>query len=83
MTTKTNVLSFWGKASTTGTWHPVAHHGLDVAATVSALLTSIPRFQMLAERLSPLHPETTRALLLFFAAVHDVGKFAPGFQGKA
>lgn len=82
MTTKTNVLSFWGKASTTGTWHPVAHHGLDVAATVSALLTSIPRFQMLAERLSPLHPETTRALLLFFAAVHDVGKFAPGFQGK-
>lgn len=33
--------------------------------------------------LSPLPAEVTRRLLLFFAAIHDVGKFAPGFQGKA
>lgn len=76
------LISFWGKTSTTGTWHPVAHHGLDVAATVNALLTAVPRFGLLANRLSPFAAETTRALLLFFAAMHDVGKFAPGFQGK-
>lgn len=75
-------LRFWGKTNDRGGWHPLPYHCLDVAAVVDALLRADRRLAALVDRLSPLPPDVTRKLLLFFAAVHDVGKFAATFQHK-
>lgn len=75
-------LHFWGKTNDQGGWHPLPYHCLDVAAVVHALLRADHRLSALVDRLSPLPSDVTRKLLLFFAAVHDVGKFAPTFQHK-
>ena len=78
---------FWGKAQaadgTSPLFHPIAWHGLDVAATFLELLK--------------IWPNETQALVASFAgdwklaemalaalvAMHDIGKFAPAFQAKA
>ncbi|MGJ3523747.1 CRISPR-associated endonuclease Cas3'' [Nitratidesulfovibrio sp. D1] len=75
-------LRFWGKTNDRGGWHPLPYHCLDVAAVVHALLRADHRLSALVDRLSPLPPDVTRKLLLFFAAVHDAGKFAATFQHK-
>ncbi len=75
-------LRFWGKTNDRGGWHPLPYHCLDVAAVVHALLRADHRLSALVDRLSPLPPDATRKLLLFFAAVHDAGKFAATFQHK-
>lgn len=79
---QSNVPQFWAKTSEQGAWHPVSHHCLDVAAVVDALLEADVRLGAVARALSPLPFSLTCSLLRFFAAVHDIGKYAPGFQGK-
>lgn len=75
-------LRYWGKArsqSPGGPWfHPLPYHGLDVAA-VMAVLCASPWGRR------PIEPLGTAAgrWLPFIAALHDLGKFARGFQNLA
>jgi len=80
---------FWGKleprhARPVQTWHPLADHCCDVAMVCEALLTRT----LLGRRLARLAgreelDEVTLARLCVLAALHDLGKFNWGFQGKA
>lgn len=73
---------YWGKRSRgeQGHWHHLCHHGLDAAAVTQALLRENPLWQARIQALSPYAPGPTKALLLFLAACHDLGKFADAFQ---
>lgn len=80
-------LGFWGKAQpgadAAHTWHPVAHHLLDVAAVADAILAARPLALARGARLLGLEPEAAGQLLVAFTALHDIGKFAPAFQAKS
>jgi CRISPR-associated endonuclease/helicase Cas3 len=86
-----SVLGYWGKATleqsqsygTDAAWHPVAYHSLDVAATVSAYLDVNPSILGRLAALLHLGTPETRAVAVFAAAGHDLGKFGMGFQSKA
>jgi len=82
-----DMLAFWGKAQPTKlggvAWHPVAYHSLDVAATTWAYLNANPLVAKQLAVLWRLPPSRSNALACFFAAAHDVGKFALPFQAKA
>ncbi|MEO5331403.1 MAG: CRISPR-associated helicase Cas3' [Magnetococcus sp. YQC-5] len=73
---------FWGKKQgDTDVTHPLAHHCLEVAAVLQALLTSnIIRHRLAQsaglEDLTPRHIKRLAAL----AALHDAGKCHHGFQ---
>lgn len=80
---------FWGKIkepSENGesfSWHPLVHHCADVAACFEALL-SLP---VVNRRLAKIAgcPELTTGQVQkfsFLAALHDIGKFNTGFQGR-
>jgi CRISPR-associated endonuclease/helicase Cas3 len=78
------ILQYWGKAddkSSAGPqWHPLAYHCLDVAAVAAVLLDSkVYDLTPIARDLGVSH-EQVRALVLFFVALHDLGKFARAFQ---
>lgn len=77
-----DALRYWGKArsrSPGGPWfHPLPYHSLDVAAVMAVLCTS-PWGRRLIE---PLGPAAARWLPCI-AALHDLGKFARGFQNLA
>lgn len=60
--------------------HPLPCHCLDVAAVADALLHADPHLAARAAALSPLPAGPTISLLVFFAAVHDLGKFTLPFQ---
>lgn len=85
------LLSFWGKTGDTvdasgasfPNAHPLVYHLLDVAACANAILEAAPeRLRQLA-KLAGVQPERLRGALLFLIAMHDIGKTAQGFQGKA
>jgi len=76
---------FWAKYdATTGRWHPLIAHSADVAAVLSRLLADDSPFtSRLAqlcgrERLAP----EVRAVLVYLAVLHDLGKVNHGFQDK-
>lgn len=71
---------YWGKLDKEGAWHHLCRHCLDVAATVDALLEANPRWAQKLYALSPYSQTVTRRQILFFAAIHDVGKFCDAFQ---
>ena len=73
---------YWGKAAKDGTaQHLLVYHCLDVAATLRALLDADDRLHRRLYALAPAAPPADLdALLLAFAALHDLGKFAPAFQ---
>lgn len=86
---------FWGKARPQGDpalpsgvdvlcpCHPVAWHGLDVAAVFLELLDTWPdEARALAGTFAGEWP-MARTALAVLVALHDVGKFAPAFQAKA
>ena len=74
----------WGKASRTdAACHLLVYHCLDVAATLRALLDADAHMRKRLHTLAPaLPPESLESLLCYFAALHDLGKFAPAFQNK-
>jgi CRISPR-associated endonuclease/helicase Cas3 len=76
--------AYWGKARTENTHgapcHLLPYHCLDVAA-VGQQLMRLPAFGLgdLADR-AGLAEESLRQIQTFFLALHDLGKFARGFQ---
>lgn len=72
----------WAKATKNGKWHALSYHLLDVAATAEALCDRLPA----SSREIPCsafgdHP-STKTILAFLAAAHDIGKANPYFQSK-
>lgn len=83
-------LRYWGKAdpnyARSPRWHPLVYHCLDVAAVAAAWWDSnqvIQKVFRAAFGLSPTGTTSLRAWVLFFVALHDVGKFDVRFQLKA
>ena len=80
----TNYLSFWGKAGGVRpeepAVHPVAYHGLDVAASAEALLAVNPRMLARIADLLQTTRENARRTVVGLIALHDIGKFASAFQ---
>ena len=75
---------YWGKASKTdASYHLLVYHCLDVAAVAHHILEAD---EPLRGRLCALVPDMAPAdlipLLLYFAVLHDLGKFTPAFQHK-
>lgn len=76
---------FWGKAQPSGaivTCHPIAWHGLDVAAAFLALLEIWPDDAVALSDAFDGEWEEVRRALASLIALHDIGKFAPAFQAK-
>ena len=75
---------YWGKADENYAgepkWHPLVYHCLDVAACASVLLERQPGWLAALSRQAGLEPEWLRSWLHFQTAIHDIGKFADGFQ---
>ncbi len=75
---------YWGKAGQSGdtcpAYHPLPYHCLDVAACGQALLERELLSLNVVSRLSGLPCEALRSWLVFLLAIHDLGKFADGFQ---
>lgn len=82
---ETYVTQYWAKtreeADGSMSWHPVPYHNLDVGACAVVLWDSLPRLRALMVRLTGLPEATLRATVGFLMSIHDVGKFAEGFQG--
>lgn len=81
---------FWGKADEkyvgSQTWHPLAYHSLDVAAVASSwwmACSPLQRNFLAAFACETSQAEQLRAWVLFFVALHDLGKFDLRFQLKA
>jgi CRISPR-associated endonuclease/helicase Cas3 len=81
--------SWWGKlakdeSGEVSSWHPLADHCADVAATCEALL-GISSFRSRLARLGDLDDLSRHqvARLAFLAVLHDLGKLNHGFQRKA
>lgn len=75
---------FWAKTSqTTGSWHPLILHMLDVAAAADAILAREPEStrQKLASCFG-LPWEQARSWIQTVTSCHDLGKACPGFQLK-
>lgn len=79
---------FWAKTQDTGAkrvvltfpFKPVLHHGLDVAAAADCYLALRPALvARLAERLNT-SQDLLRPVLVFLAALHDLGKISRSFQ---
>lgn len=73
---------YWGKASKTdASFHLLVYHCLDVGAVLRCLLDADSFVRGRLAALTPaLAPSDLEALLLSFAVLHDMGKFAPAFQ---
>lgn len=80
----TNYFRYWGKAHKENEegvpYHPLSYHCLDVAACAMELLKLQPTWLNGIAHLSGLKPEQLRVWLVFLLAIHDIGKFADGFQ---
>jgi len=77
-------MSYWGKASEAGhdgqSWHPLAYHCLDVAACGQVLLEVQPEWLAILARSSGVPTDSLQPWLVFLLTLHDLGKFADGFQ---
>lgn len=74
---------YWGKAkknSIDPSFHLLPYHCLDVAAVANELLTQQPALLKNLSNALSFSPEVTKALVLFFIAIHDIGKFSISFQ---
>lgn len=76
--------SFWGKASSTSiAHHLLMYHCLDVGATYHFLIKSNYSIPFKPNKVTQgILPNNIDKLLIFFAILHDIGKFAPSFQHK-
>jgi CRISPR-associated endonuclease/helicase Cas3 len=75
---------YWGKAKPDREdgpqYHPLPYHCLDVAACGSVLLEHQTTWLGGLSQLSGIQAEALRLWLRFLLAIHDIGKFANGFQ---
>jgi len=83
-----NVFPYWGKADAKRpegqNWHPLIYHMLDVAAVASVWWDTCPALRGRFMAAFPDAPEShLRAWVLFFIALHDLGKADIRFQLKA
>lgn len=80
------ILKYWGKARPLNghgfTWHPLAYHGLDVAAAGAAYLNLRADVLSQIAKQVGLPEDVARNWLLFGFAIHDLGKFSDCFQTK-
>lgn len=74
--------NYWGKLDgSTGRWHPLVCHMLDVAAVASEVLNREPAStkELYASDFG-LTWNDAEGWILFFIALHDIGKATPSFQ---
>jgi len=78
---------YWGKADPNypgePKWHPLVYHCLDVAAVAAAWWEASPVIRRILSHAFNGHTGEIRSWVLFFLALHDVGKFDLRFQRKA
>ena len=81
---------YWGKANPEypgdPKWHPLVYHSLDVAAVASVwwdASTTIQQAFLAAFNFDQAQQSKLRAWVLFYIAMHDLGKFDLRFQLKA
>ncbi len=67
------LLRYWGKSTTTSAYHPAVYHMLDVATVAQRWWD---RSSVVQKRLPEKH------WLLFFVAIHDIGKIDVRFQRR-
>ncbi len=77
--------ALWGKSDrekNDGSWHPLIHHMLDVAACAEAILEREPSStrKLYAQDLGFSKYEQAKPWLLSFITLHDLGKASPTFQ---
>jgi CRISPR-associated endonuclease/helicase Cas3 len=84
------VFQYWGKAKPDylleQKWHPLVYHCLDVAAVAASWWDAssvVRRISLVSFNRSDTEAERLRAWVLFFTALHDLGKFDVRFQLKA
>ncbi|MFQ5668786.1 MAG: CRISPR-associated endonuclease Cas3'', partial [Candidatus Binatia bacterium] len=78
--------AYWGKTAVTdgnSACHLLAFHALDVAAVGQALLACRPRLGQCLAYLTGLDEKLFTRWLVFFLALHDLGKFSDSFQQLA
>jgi len=78
------IYRYWGKAAKDGSaYHLLPYHCLDVAATMLAILDADEFMRKRLHSLASIFPSRDLEMLfLYFATLHDLGKFAPAFQNK-
>ncbi len=78
--------AYWGKANPAfpapADHHPLPYHALDVAAVGDAYLRANPALLEYFSRALTLHESTCRRWLVFWLALHDLGKFSTSFQNQ-
>lgn len=84
------IFDYWGKADPNypgeQKWHPLVYHSLDVAAVAASWWDAdlvIQRVFLAAFGCSQIQKNKLRAWIIFFTALHDLGKFDVRFQLKA
>ena len=79
------IFKYWGKARPNDSggpaWHPLVYHCLDVAAVADVIFRANVGLRQALVKMLGLEENIVRAWLLFFTALHDLGKFAESFQG--
>ena len=83
-----SIYRYWGKAKKDhdgegADYHLLPYHCLDVAAVAKVWLRLSPSLLQKFSLQAGLPPEQTQAWVLFFVALHDLGKFDIRFQLKA
>ena len=71
---------YWGKAGKDGNYHLLPYHCLDVSAVGKVLLEKNPFLLKQLSRLSTIEIAQLKPLLIFFLAIHDLGKYSESFQ---
>ncbi|RNE92310.1 CRISPR-associated helicase/endonuclease Cas3 [Marichromatium sp. AB32] len=80
---------YWAKADTItehdSPWHTFVYHALDVCAVAAELWAASPRTRAAFATAFPAEPDPARrrAWVLYFIALHDLGKLHACFQCKA
>ncbi|MDK2826272.1 MAG: CRISPR-associated endonuclease/helicase Cas3 [Methanolobus sp.] len=75
------IFKYWGKAEES-IWHPLPYHCMDVAAVADKWWENSPSIRHRFSHETGLFEEQAHAWVMFFVALHDLGKFDVRFQMK-